>query len=66
MAMWILGVVVIVVLAGCVAALFFGGGEQGPFLSLSKFGASGKTTSTRGRADFQGDLRKPPDENELL
>jgi hypothetical protein len=64
--MWIVGVVVLVVIAVCVLAIFFGGGEQGPFLSLSKLGSTGKITTTRGRADFQGDLRKPPNENELL
>jgi hypothetical protein len=64
--MWILGVVVVVVIAACVAAIFLGGGEQGPFVSLSKLGSSGKITTSRGRADFQANLRKPPNENELL
>jgi hypothetical protein len=63
---WIVGVVVVVVIALCVAAIFLGGGEQGPFLSLSKLGSSGKITTSRGRADFQGDLHKPRNENELL
>ena len=36
--MWILGVLVIVVIVACVAAIFLGGGEQGPFLAISKFG----------------------------
>jgi hypothetical protein len=33
---------------------------------MSKLGSSGKITTTRGRADFQGDLRRPRNENELL
>lgn len=64
--MWIIGVVVVVVLVACVAAIFLGGGEQGPFLSLSKLGSTGKITTTRGRTDFHDDLRKPQNENELL
>jgi hypothetical protein len=64
--MWIIGVIVVVVIAFCVWALFFGGGEHGPFLSLSKFGSDGRITSTRGTTDFQDDLRKPRDETELL
>jgi hypothetical protein len=64
--MWIIGVVIIVVIVACVAAIFLGGGEQGPFLSISKLASAGKITSTRGRTDFQDDLRKPPNENELL
>ena len=64
--MWIVGVVVIVVMVACVAAIFLGGGEQGPFLSLSKLGSRNRITTTRGQADFQGDLRRPPNENELL
>ena len=64
--MWIVGVVVIVVIAACIIAIFLGGGEQGPFFSISKFAAMGKVTSTRGRTDYQDDLRKPPNENELL
>ena len=64
--MWIVGVVVIVVMVACVAAIFLGGGEQGPFLSLSKFGLRNRITTTRGQTDFQGDLRKPPNESELL
>ena len=58
--MWIVGVLVIVVMVAGVAAIFLGGGEQGPFLSISKFG------SWRYRNDYQSDLRKPPNENELL
>jgi hypothetical protein len=50
-----------------VAAIFLGGGERGPFLGLSKApGSDGKLTTSRGRTDFQDDLRKPRDENELL
>jgi hypothetical protein len=64
--MWIVGVVVVVVIAACVAAIFLAGGDQGPLLSLSKFGSTGKITSSRGRTDFHDDLRKPPNENELL
>jgi hypothetical protein len=64
--MWILGVVVVVVVAACVGAIFLGGGEQGPFLGLSKLGSQGKVTSSRGRTDFQDNLRKPRNENELL
>jgi hypothetical protein len=61
--MWLIGVLVIAVIAACVAAIFLGGGEQGPFLSLSKLGSTGRF---RGRPDFQDDLRKPSNENELL
>jgi hypothetical protein len=64
--MWIVGVVIIVVIAACVLAILLGGGQQGPFLGLSKFGSTGKVTTSRGRTDFQGDLKKPRDENELL
>jgi hypothetical protein len=65
--MWIIGVVVIVVIAACVLAIFLGGGERGgPFVSLSKPGSRGKITTGRGRTDFQDHLRKPPNENELL
>jgi hypothetical protein len=64
--MWIVGVVVIVVIGACVAAIFLGGGEHGPFVALSKFASTGRITSTRGRTDFHDDLRKPPNENELL
>jgi hypothetical protein len=64
--MWILGVVVIGVIAACLAAIFLGGGEQGPFLGLSKLGSRNRITTTRGQTDFQGDLRKPRNENELL
>jgi hypothetical protein len=62
---WIFGVVVIIVIAACVAAIFLGG-DKGPFLSISKLGSTGKITTSRGRTDFQGDLRKPRNENELL
>jgi hypothetical protein len=65
--MWIIGVVVVVVIGAAVAAIFLGGGERGPFLGISKApGSDGKLTTSRGRTDFQGNLRKPPDENELL
>jgi hypothetical protein len=64
--MWILGVVIIIVMVLCVASIFLGGGEQGPFLSLSKLGSRNRITTTRGQTDFQGDLRKPRNENELL
>jgi hypothetical protein len=63
---WLIGVAIFVVIGACVAAIFFGGGEQRPFLSLSKLNPSGKITTTRGRTDFHDDLRKPPNENELL
>ena len=53
-------------IAGCVAAILFGGGDQAPFLSLSKVGSRGKLTTSRRRTDFQDDLRKPRNENELL
>jgi hypothetical protein len=58
--MWILGVLVIAVIVACVAAIFLGGGEQGPFLAISKFGGR------RTRDHYQDGLRKPPNENELL
>jgi hypothetical protein len=61
--MWLIGVVIIVVIGACIAAIFLGGGEQGPFLALSKLGSNGRL---RGRPDFQDDLRKPSNENELL
>jgi hypothetical protein len=64
--MWLIGVAVIVVIAAAVAAIFLAGGEKGPFLSISKLGSSGKITTSRGRTDFHDDLRKPPNENELL
>jgi hypothetical protein len=57
---WIVGVVVIVVMVACVAAIFLGGGEQGPFVAISKFGGR------RYRDHYQDSLRKPPNENELL
>jgi hypothetical protein len=53
--MWIVGVLVIVVIAACVAAIFLGGGEQGPFVAISKFGGRRygdhcqDTASSRGR-----------------
>jgi hypothetical protein len=62
----VLGIVVVVVIAACVLAILFGGGEQGPVLSISKFWSTGTTTSSRGRTDFHDDLRKPRNENELL
>jgi hypothetical protein len=58
--MWILGVVVIVVMVACIAAIFLGGGEQGPFVAVSRY--SGR----RYRPPFQSDLEKPRNENELL
>ena len=58
--MWILGVLVIVVIVACVAAIFLGGGEQGPFLAISRFGGR------RTRDHYQDGLRKPPNVNELL
>jgi hypothetical protein len=65
--MWILGVVILVVIGAAVSAIFLGGGERGPFLGLSKApGSDGKVTTSRRRTDFQGDLRRPPNENELL
>jgi hypothetical protein len=64
--MWILAVVVVVVIGACIAAILLAGGEQGPFLGLSKLGATGKITTSRRRTDFLDDLRKPPNENELL
>jgi hypothetical protein len=41
-------------------AIFLGGGEQGPFVAISKFGGR------RYRNHYQDDLVKPPNENELL
>jgi hypothetical protein len=64
--MWWIGVIVVVVIGAAIAAIFLGGGEKGPFVSLSRLGAAGRITTTRGRTDFQDDLRKPPNENELL
>jgi hypothetical protein len=59
--MWIIGVLVIVVIGACVAAIFLGGGEQGPpFVAISKFGGR------RYRDRYQDGLHKPPNENELL
>ena len=52
--------VVIVVIVACVAAIFLGGGEQGPFVAISRFGGR------RYRDHYQDGLRKPPNENELL
>jgi hypothetical protein len=37
-----------------------GGGEQGPFVAISKLGGR------RYGDHYQDDLRKPPNENELL
>jgi hypothetical protein len=64
--MWIVGVVIVVVIAACVAAIFLAGGDKGPFVALSRLGSSGRITTTRGQTDFHDDLRKPPNENELL
>ena len=47
-------------------AILFGGGEQGPFVSLSKLGSTRKVTTACGRTDLQGDLRKRRNDNELL
>jgi hypothetical protein len=58
--MWIIGVGIIVVMVGCIAAIFFGGGEQGPFVALSQY------KGRRYRDHYQDDLRKPRNENELL
>lgn len=63
--MWIFGVIVVVVIGACIVAIFLGGG-QGPFVARSKYGSTGKITTSRGRTDFHDDLRKPPNENELL
>jgi hypothetical protein len=54
------GIIIIVVIGAAVAAIFLGGGEQAPFLGLSKLGPQGKSTSSRGRTDFHDDLREPP------
>jgi hypothetical protein len=58
--MWIVGVLVVVVMVACVAAIFLGGGEQGPFVAISRYGGR------RVRDHYQDDLRKPPNEGELL
>ena len=63
--MWWIGVIVIVVIGVAVAAIFLGG-ENGPFVALSRFGSTGRITTSRRRTDFHDDLRKPPNENELL
>jgi hypothetical protein len=63
--MWILGVVVVVVIAGCVLAIFLIPG-RGPFAALSDVGKRGRFYTARRVTDFQDDLRKPRDENELL
>jgi hypothetical protein len=64
--MWILGVVVVVVIGGCVIALFFLGGE-GPFVALSRLGRRDSSISPRGDAmHFDDGLKKPPNEQELL
>jgi hypothetical protein len=63
--MWVIGVVVIVVIDVAVAAIFLGGGDKGPFLSLSRLGSTGKITTSRRHTDFHDDLRRPPNENEL-
>jgi hypothetical protein len=63
--MWILGVVVVAVIAGCVLAIFLTPG-RGPFAALSDIGRRGRIYSVRGATDFHDDLRKPGNENELL
>jgi hypothetical protein len=42
------GIIIIVVIGTAVAAIFLGGGEQAPFLGLSKLGPQGKITSSVG------------------
>jgi hypothetical protein len=66
--MWILGVIIIVVMALCLLAILFGGRGKGPFVALDRTpSARGKIVSPRGNmTDFHDDLRKPRDENELL
>jgi hypothetical protein len=63
--MWWIAVIVVVVIGAAIAAILLGGGK-GPFVALSRLGSAGKITTTRGRTDFQDDLRKPRNENELL
>jgi hypothetical protein len=63
--MWILGVVVVVVIAACVLAIFLAPG-RGPFAALSDIGRRGRFYTAHGATDFQDDLRKPRNENELL
>jgi hypothetical protein len=63
--MWVLGIVVVVVVGGCVLAIFLAPG-RGPFAALSDVGRRGRIFSTRGATDFHDDLRKPRNENELL
>jgi hypothetical protein len=64
---WIIGVVIVVVIGAAVAAIFLGGGEQGPVpVDLQGAGHRGESESSRGRTDYQDRLRKPPNENELL
>jgi hypothetical protein len=63
---WVLGVVVVVVIGAAVVWIFVARGA-GPFVGLSRQpGAEGKITTSRSRTDFQDDLRKPRNENELL
>jgi hypothetical protein len=63
--MWILGVVVVVVIALCVIAIFLAAG-RGPFAAVSDIGRRGRIYTSRGATDFQDDTRKPPNEQELL
>jgi hypothetical protein len=63
--MWIIGVVVILVFAGCVFAVFFVG-KTGPFAAVSQIGRDGKVYGVNGATDFHDDLRKPRHEQELL
>jgi hypothetical protein len=62
---WILGLVVVAVIVGCVLAIFLAPG-RGPFAALSDLGRRGRIYTTRGATDFHDDLRKPRNENELL
>ena len=48
---WIIAALIIVVIAAAVAAIFLGGGEQGPFLSISRRSLRGEgdvVTGTHG------------------
>jgi hypothetical protein len=62
---WIVGAVVVVVIAACVIAIF-SGGKTGPFAALSQLGRDGKIHGVDGVSDYQDGLRKPRNENELL
>jgi hypothetical protein len=65
-AMWIFGVIVVVVIGACVIAIFFLSGS-GPFVALSQLGKRDTSISPRGDAfHFDDDLKKPPNEQELL